>query len=69
MTPSLHEIVLAYKMDCDRLMSSNKTAMGKLCAIYCSSLDCGELLKFNPEVDTNDIEVWGALFNRYMKAL
>jgi hypothetical protein len=68
MRPPLHELVLAYKMECDMLMNSNNTAMGKLCAIYCLSSDYGELMTFNPEIDTTDIKVWEALFCRYMKA-
>jgi ribosomal protein L27 len=69
MKPPLHKLVLAYKMECDRLMNSNNTAMGKLCTIFSVSLGYVELMKFNSEIHTNDIEVWGALFNRYMKAL
>ncbi len=68
MKPPLHELVLAYKMECDRQVNSNNTAMGKLCAIYLLSSDYGELMTFNPEIDIHDIEVWAALFNRYMKA-
>ncbi len=69
MTPPLHEIVLAYKMDADRVMNSNNSVMGKLCAVYCLSLDYSELLKYTPEVKARDIEIWGVLFTRYMKSI
>jgi hypothetical protein len=69
MTPPLHEIVLAYKMESDRLMISIDTDMGKLCAIFCLSLDYVELMKFDPEISSNDIEVWGALSYRYLTGI
>ncbi len=69
MTPPLHEIVLAYKMESDRLMISNDTAMAKLYAIFYLSLDYVELMQFDPEISSNDIEVWCALSYRYLTGI
>ncbi len=68
MTPP-HEIVLAYKMEGDRLMISNDTAMGKLCAIFYLSLDYVELMQVDPEINLNDIELWSALSYRYLTGI
>jgi len=65
----LSEFVLEYKMQCDRIMTSSGSNMFKICTIFSLSMDYAELLKFSPDISTNDIEVWGALFARYMNKL
>jgi len=67
--PSLNEIVLAYKMAGDRVLVSSDSSITKICNILNLSIDYAELMKFNSEININDIEVWRALCMRYMKQL
>ncbi len=69
MSEPLNELILDYKMECDRINTSRDTTIGKVCNIIRLSMDYAELLKFNSDISTNDIEVWGALFTRYMNKL
>ncbi|MFK5949370.1 MAG: hypothetical protein QM500_11455 [Methylococcales bacterium] len=58
-----------FKMEVDLLVLEPNTEMNRFCKVISLSLDYADLLKGNPEIKTNDIEVWGALFNRYLTGL
>ncbi len=65
----LHELILNFKMEVDLLVLEPNTEMTSFCKVFNLSLDYSDLLKGSPEIKTNDIEVWGALFNRYLTSL
>lgn len=64
----LSEFVLDYKMQCDQIVNSTQTDMGKIWDIFSLSMDYAVEMKFNYRASANDVMVWGALFTRYMKS-
>lgn len=65
--PPLHELVLAYKMEADRLMLKRLTPMEQVCEVFNLSKHYTELLKISDTVTNNDVAVFGALSIRYIK--
>ena len=65
----LHKLVYDYKREGDKIMIRKHTSMAKACAMTSLSLDYGGILKDEPDITMNDLQVWHALTSRYLKNL
>ena len=65
----LHPLIYAYKADCEKALKRNLSSMAKMAAVVSLSLDYGGILKDEPDITMNDLQVWHALTSRYLKNL